>query len=123
MAHPDKALIEGFIRMRQEACDEAAAALARVRAAQAAMHPGLFEELTSGLAVLADYMRLCRDWHSYLLMQYGIERGLYPADRIALGRMSRSVESFIRALAELRDRPAGARALARLAFPDEFPLS
>jgi hypothetical protein len=64
-----------------------------------------------------------RDWSSYLLMQYGVERGVFPADRPTLGRMSRYVETFIRNLMRLRERPAGKKAAGMLAFPDRFALT
>ena len=68
-------------------------------------------------------MKLNRDWSAYLLVQYGIERGVYPADRLHLGRMSRYVEQFIVNLRDLRDTEASRRVMSRLAFPDRFPLS
>ncbi len=66
---------------------------------------------------------LVRDWSCYLLMQYGIEKGVYPADRLSLGRMSRYVETFIRNLTRLKDHPAGQKAMARISFPDAFALT
>jgi len=56
-------------------------------------------------------------------MQYGIERKLYPADRLHLGRMSRYVEGFIRNLVRLRHTPAAKWAISHLSFPDPFPLT
>ena len=101
------------------ACDH----LARIEAARAAMHAGLFGELHAGYKAFAEYMLLVRDWSSYLLMQYGIERGVFAADRRTLGRMSRYSETFIRNLIRLHDRPAGKRAAAQMAFPDAFELT
>ncbi len=123
MAQPDREMLEGLIAMRHQAHEAACAAGQKVRAARAAMHPDLYAELSAGLADLADAVRLRRDWHCYLLMQYGIERGVFPADRITLGRMSRCVERFIRGLTELRDTAPGRRAMERLSFPDPFPLT
>jgi hypothetical protein len=121
MANPTRGLIEDLIAQRAAAHDRARQSLEKIKAARAAMHPGLYQELTDGFTLLADSILLARDWSSYLLMQYGIEKGLFPADRPTLGRMSRYVEQFIRNLAELRDTPAGKRAISRLAFPDPFP--
>jgi len=56
-------------------------------------------------------------------MQYAIERKLYPADRVHLGRMSRYVERFIATLTELKDTEAGKKTMNSIAFPDSFPLS
>lgn len=123
MASPTRDLLEGIIRMKHEAYEGACEHLARIEAARAGMHPQMFEELHTGYRDFADYILLVRDWSSYLLVQYGIERGVFPSDRPTLGRMSRYVETFIRNLTRLQDRPAGRRASARLAFPDAFPLT
>ncbi len=132
MANPDGSTIESLIQMRCEARERARAAIAAVRSARAAMHPELYDELSAGLTALADTILLCRDWHAYLLMQYAIERRIYPPDRLHLGRMSRYAESFIRNLRDLADtdagvpasgRQAGRRATRQLQFPDPFPLS
>jgi len=123
MANPDRQCLEGLMQMRRDAHERARCAIERVAAARAAMSPALYEELTEALTMLADAILLCRDWHSYLLMQYGIERGVYPPDRVHLGRMSRYAERFIRNLTALSGSPAGRWALSRLAFPDPFALS
>ena len=123
MARADKELLDGLIAMRHEAHEQARRAIETVRAARAATDPALYDELTAMLTVLADSIALCRDWHCHLLMQYGIERGLYPADRPTLGRMSRYAEQFIRNLVALRDAPAGKWAIAHLSFPDTFDLT
>ena len=120
IAQADREMLEELMEMRRAAHERALGFVEKVRAARAAMHLELYEELVSGLKGLAATIALCRDWHGYLLMQYGIERGLYPPDRPHLARMSRYVERFIRSLADLRDTPAGKRALAHLAFPDPF---
>jgi hypothetical protein len=122
MANPTRQTLEDLMEMRRQAHRRARSAIEKVKAARAGMHPKLYEELSAGLSVLADMILLCRDWHSYLLMQYGIERGLYPADRLHLGRMSRCAEQFIRSLVALKDTDAGRRTAAQLDFPDEFPL-
>ena len=109
--------------MRHEACDRARDAIQTLRAARSRMHVELYEELLAGLTMLADTILLCRDWHSYLLVQYGIERGVYPPDRVHLGLMSRYAEQFIRNLRDLAETEAGRRAAARVEFPDPFPLS
>ena len=123
IANPTREFLDGLMQMHHDALEGTRAAAEKVRAARAGMHPRLLEELLGGLTMLGDTIRLCCDWHSYLLMQYGIERGLYPADRLHLGRMSRYAEQFIRDLCDLRDTPAGKRALAMLEFPDPFPLT
>ena len=112
-----------MIEAKHTAYERADTAIARVEAARAAMHADLHEELKAALTMLADNILLRRDWDSYLLMQYGIERGLYPADRVNLGRMSRYVERFIANLARLRDTEAGRYALSRLPGPDPFSLT
>lgn len=123
MAEPTIETIEGLIGMKREAHEQARANIERIKAARAAMNERLFDELTKGYTTLADYILLCRDYHSYLLVQYGIECGLLPADRKTLGRMSRYAESFIRNLRDMKDTDAGRMALRRLSFPDPFPLS
>ena len=123
MANPDRPMLERLMQARRDASERAAGAIQKVRAAAAAMAPKLFEELMAGLTMLDGAVGLCRDWHCHLLMQYGIERGLYPADRVSLGRMSRHAEAFIRGLMELRDTPAGKWAASRLRFPDQFALT
>lgn len=122
IARPTAELLEGLIRMKHEACDTARMHIARIEAARAAMHPGLYEEIHTGYTNFAEYMLLVRDWSSYLLMQHGIERGVFPPRRQELARMSRHAETFIRNLARLKDRPAGRKAISRLAFPDPFPI-
>jgi hypothetical protein len=123
MAKPDRTTLDAMIGAKHTAYERAQAALARIEAARAAMHADLYVELKAALTTLADSIRLRRDWDSYLLMQYGIERGLYPADRVNLGRMSRYVERFVANLARLRDTEAGRRTLSRLPGPDPFPLT
>ncbi|MHC4716254.1 MAG: hypothetical protein ACYS5V_04740 [Planctomycetota bacterium] len=123
IAEPTAELLESLIEMKYRAHDRAREHIARLAAARPAMHPGLFEEIHGGYAVFADYILLARDWSSYLLMQYGIEKGVYPPDRKTLGRMSRYVETFIRNLLALRDTPAGQKVIDRVSFPDPFPLS
>jgi hypothetical protein len=123
MAAPTRELLEGLIRMKHAAYESTRDHLARIEAARAAMHAGLFDELHAGYTAFADYMLLVRDWSSYLLMQYGIERGVFAADRPTLGRMSRYVETFIRNLVRLKDAKAGKLAASKLEFPDAFPLT
>ncbi|KPK84332.1 MAG: hypothetical protein AMJ81_05860, partial [Phycisphaerae bacterium SM23_33] len=123
LANPTRELLEGLAQMHTDAHQRTRAALEKVKAARAAMHPGLYDELSAGLGALADAILLCCDWHAYLLLEYGIERGLYPPDRLHLGRMSRHAEQFIRHLIDLKDTPAGKWALSRLDFPDPFPLT
>ena len=61
--------------------------------------------------------------HYFLLMHYGLERKLFPADRPHVGRMSRYDEKFIRNLGRLGDTEAGKMAMSQLSFPDAFPLT
>lgn len=123
IADPTGEFIESLISMKHQACERAFMHLDRLSAARAAMHPRLFDELHAGYTQFAQYIMLVRDWSSYLLMQYAIERGIYEPRREVLGRMSRYVESFIRNLTRLRDEPAGQRAIGQLSFPDLFPLT
>ena len=123
MLNPDKEFLDEMIAMKEEAHKRAAAHLDNIKAMEAALDPRLFQELLEGYTVFADSIGLRRDWHCYLLAQYGIEKGVYPADRKSLGQMSRYVESFIRNLIRLEDTPAGKRVISLLAFPDVFPLS
>jgi len=123
MAEADRETLDGLIAMRHEAHERARRAIETIRAARAAMSEDLYAELLPAYEGLADSILLCRDWHCYLLTQYGIERGVYPSDRPTLGRMSRYVETFIRNLIRLRETPAGRRAIGQLAFPDTFPLT
>jgi hypothetical protein len=123
MANPTAELLEGLIRMKHASYEGACSHLAKIAAARAVTHPGLFDEIHKGYTDFSEFILLVRDWSSYLLMQYGIERGVFPANRLTLGRMSRFVETFIRNLARLGDHPAGRRAMDRLAFPDTFPLT
>ncbi len=123
MADPDEEFIEGLIRMKQEAYDLASGHLAGIKAAEAAIHPELFRELLDGYSMFADVIMLQRDWHAYLLVQYAIEKGVYPPERKVLGRMSRYAETFIRNLVRLKETPAGKYVSSRISFPDDFPLS
>ena len=123
MAKPTRELLESLITMKHAAYDSAGAHLAALEAARAAMSPALFAEIHAGYTDFAEYILLVRDWSCYLLMQYGIERQVFPADRLSLGRMSRYVETFIRNLNRLRERPAGKLAVGKLTFPDGFPLT
>jgi hypothetical protein len=123
MASPTRDLLEGLIRMKHDAYESACGHLAKLAAARAVMHPGLLEEIQTGYTNLAEFILLARDWGSHLLMQYGIERGVFAADRRTLGRMSRYNETFIRNLTRLHDRPAGKWVAAQMAFPDGFELT
>ena len=123
MAEPTRELLESMIQTKHAAVDRARAHIARLEATRAAIHPGLYEEIHAGYVVFADYIMLVADWSCYLLMQYGIEKGVFPADRPTLGRMSRYVETFIRNLLALKDTPAGRKAAGRISFPDAFPLT
>jgi len=123
MAEPTRETIDGLIAMKHEAHERARANIEKIKAARAAAHPQLYEELIAGYEMLADTISLCRDWHCYLLMQYAIERGLYEPTRKNLGRMSRYAEAFIRNLLRLRDTDAGRYAIKRLSFPDPFDLT
>jgi hypothetical protein len=123
IVNPTRELIEQLIAAKYDALRETRAALEEVKAAGAAMHPGLFKELIEGLGTLADSILLHADWAGYILMQYGIEKGLFPADRPTLGRMSRYVERFIATLAELKDTESGKKVFGSIAFPDPFPLT
>lgn len=123
MAKPTRAHLDGLIQMKHDAYDAACRHLANIEAAQAGTHPGLYEEIHTGYVEFSEFILLVRDWSCYLLMQYAIEKGVYPPARQNLGRMSRYVETFIRNLVRLRERPAGKRAMSRLCFPDHFPLT
>ena len=123
MADADAQTLEAVIATKADACERAFAAIETIKAVRVDMHVELFDELIDGLTMLAESILLCRDWHSHLAVQYGIERGVFAADRKTLGRMSRYGESFIRNLVRLRDQPAGKWAMGRLSFPDEFPLT
>jgi hypothetical protein len=123
IARPTRDLLESMIHMKYAAESRARDRIAALEAARPAMHQGLFEEIHKGYAAFADYILLVRDWSCYILMQYGIEKGVYPPDRPTLGRMSRYVETFIRNLTALRDAPAGRWAAKHISFPDSFPLT
>jgi len=123
MADPDREFIESHITMKHEACERAYNNLARIRAAEAAMHPDLYKELEQGYSVFADVVLLQRDWNSYLLMLYAVEKKVYSPERKILGRMSRYAETFISNLVRLRETPAGKRVMSSISFPDDFPLS
>ena len=73
--------------------------------------------------MFSEVILLMRDWQSYLLVQYAIEKGVYPPELKILGRMSRYVETFIRNLFRLKDTPGGKYVASRINFPDAFPLS
>jgi hypothetical protein len=123
IASPTKDLIEGMIAMKHSAYERATAHIRAIEAARAATEPRLYEEIREGYQTFADYICLRRDWSSYLLMQYGIEKGVYPPERAVLGRMSRYAETFIANLVRLKDTPAGQKAMRQIGFPDRFPLS
>lgn len=123
IAAPSRELIESLIRMKHEAHEAARAHIENLKAAEPAMHPDLFRELTQGYEVFADYIQLIRDWSSYLLMQYAVEKGVFPPERQVLGRMSRYVETFVHNLVLMKERKAGQKAMSHIAFPDHFPLT
>ncbi|HHN46288.1 MAG TPA: hypothetical protein ENN09_02500 [Planctomycetes bacterium] len=123
MAKPSRELIEGLIEMKHSAHRRAVEHIHRLDAARPAIAPRLYQEIRDGYQVFADYISLRRDWSSYILMLYAVEKGVYPPERKVLGRMSRYVESFIANLVRLKDSPAGRKAMTQLAFPDPFPLS
>lgn len=123
IAKPTKKLIESMIQTKHDAYVQVCEHIAKIEAARPAMHPRLFEEVHAGYKLFANFILLARDWNSYILMQYGIEKGVYPPERKILGRMSRYVETFIRNLVMLRDTPAGKKVMASIAFPDNFALT
>lgn len=123
IANPDADYLETHIKMKHDAHKRAVEHIGKLYAARPAMHPKLFEEIHGGYQIFADYISLRRDWVSYLLMQYGIEKGVFPPERKVLGRMSRYVETFIRNLVRLKDTPAGKRVMNQIGFPDKFPLT
>jgi len=123
IANPTRERLESLIQMKHDAYEGACRHLANIEAARAAMHPGLYEEIHTGYTNFTEFILLVRDWSSYLLMQYGIEKGVYPPRRPVLGRMSRYAETYIRNLVLIKDRPAGKKAMSGIAFPDVFPLT
>ena len=123
IAQPTAELLESLIAMKHRAHERAREHIARLESARPAMDADLFAEIHAGYVVFADYILLARDWGSYILMQYGIEKGAFPHDRKTLGRMSRYVETFIRNLLALKDTPAGQKVAGRISFPDLFPLT
>ncbi len=123
MAHPDKELIETLVQNKQSAYEQACQHLEQIKLAQPAIHPDLYNELLDGYTMFSDVILLMRDWHGYLLIQYALEKGVYPPDRKMLGRMSRYAEAFIRNLLRLKDAPGGKYVAARINFPDIHPLT
>jgi hypothetical protein len=122
MAEPTRETIEGLIEMKHEACERASRAVEKIKAAEEAMDPALYRELLSEYTRLADTVLLYRDWHSYILTLYAIERDVYPADRQHLAQMSRYAERFIRNLHRMDTTP-GKQAPASVQFPDVFPIT
>ncbi|HUV38777.1 MAG TPA: hypothetical protein VMY39_04145, partial [Planctomycetota bacterium] len=120
MAEAMPEVLERQIAMRHDAHERARRNVQGIEAAKAEMHPDLFDALHRGYATLADYIFLARDWYSYILMQYGIERGVLGSDRRTLARMSRYVERFVANLVKLRDTEAGAMAMRDVNVPDPF---
>ena len=123
MEEPERKDIERLIEQRHVAYERACDSVEKIKAFRASMNPKLYAELIAGFTMLADYILLCRDWNSYILMQYAIERKLYPADRLHLGRMSRYVENFIRNIERLKDTEVGKFVFSQMSFPDKFPLT
>jgi hypothetical protein len=123
IANPTAEFLESLIAMKHAAHEQVCEHVARLEAARPAMDPRLFDEIHPGYVNFGNIILLVRDWSSYLLMQHGIERKVFPADRKTLGRMSRYAESFIRNLVRLKDTPAGKGAMSGMSFPDNFPLT
>jgi hypothetical protein len=123
IAKPTAEFLESLIEMKHNAYVQACEHVSRLETARPAMNPKLFDELHPAYVNFTNYILLVRDWSSYLLMQHGIERKAFPADRKTLGRMSRYVETFIHNLIRLKDTSAGKRAMASHVFPDKFPLT
>jgi hypothetical protein len=123
IANPDRELIESMIQMKQSAYERAKAHIYTLEAACAGIDPRLYKEIRDGYEVFADFISLRRDWASYILMQYAIEKGVYPPERKVLGRMSRYMESFVKNLVRLKDTPAGKKAMGQIGCPDLFPLT
>lgn len=120
MAEATLETLEDLIAMKHDAHERACRHIERIKAARAAIHPRLFEELLRGYATFADCLLLARDWHSYILMQYAIECGVARADRPNLARMSRYVEQFIRSMLRMHEAEAPAAKLMRMNVPDPF---
>ncbi|MFH1024272.1 MAG: hypothetical protein V1809_12900 [Planctomycetota bacterium] len=123
MANPDRDTLESLIRTKEAAHERVRGYLAKFDAARDAIPPKLFAEIREDFQTLADVILLQKDWGAYILTLYGIEKGVFPADRPTLGRMSRHAETFIRNLLRLADTPAGRMAREEIAFPDNFPLT
>ena len=109
--------------MKKTAYEKAMEQIHKLEASEAGINPRLYKELHESYQTFADFISLCRDWTSYILMQYALEKGVYKPERIVLGRMSRYVESFIKNLLRLKDTEAGKKAISQLRFPDNFPLT
>jgi hypothetical protein len=120
MLKPTREFLEGLIEMKRAAEERARRNIGRLKAARAAMAPRLFDEVAKGYGTLADYILLIRLWHSHLVMQYGIEKGVFKCDRPTLARTSRFNEEFVRSLVRLKDSEAYRLATRRFAFPDPF---
>ena len=123
MANPTAELLESMIKMKHDAYFDACNHVAALLAASADIDEKLYAELYGPYKTFADFILLRRDWASYTLMQYGIEKGVFPSDRQTMGRMSRYVETFIRNLLLLKDTDAGKMVMRKISFPDVFPLS
>ena len=78
--------MRGLIEMKHSAYERAAAQIHQLEAARAATDPRLYAEVRDGYQVFADFILLRRDWASYILMQYAIEKGVYKPERKVLGR-------------------------------------
>lgn len=123
IANPDARLIEDLISLKVSAYERAMNYVRLLEASEAGIDPRLYKEIHDGYVVFADFISLRRDWSSYLLMQWALEKGVYKPERKVIGRMARYSESFIKNLVRLKDTPAGKKAMGELNFPDLFPLT
>ena len=81
MLNPTAELLESMIKMKHDAYIDATNHIAAIYAAGGSINERLYKELLGPYKTFADVIMLRRDWASYTLMQYGIEKGVFPADR------------------------------------------
>ncbi len=131
IVEPSEAFLNSLLEMKNAACERIQKNLKRMELGRNELSDKFYAEAYPSYQVFANFAELCRDWHSYIVTLYGIEKGVFKPSRENLAKMSRYVETFIVEFAAMQNSPVGEIMLRnglkmetisnpKLSFPDNF---